>query len=395
MTYELTIEQRKYFGLDPIESHWEKVIFNGDTYRSQSILYFDGEIIKRHIISTEIEYSEKHYNELTKNRVTLLPKTAKGKEKKLTASVLEQRQPIGVYVSISCGNLKIGNHNSQTTFYSSCWDNEQESQKKVSEIIDDFINNSPKNHFIAIDKFKKLKRLNVKFKSGDYFCFKLDRENYGFGRLLLDVNKVRKKKLINNFHGLNLLMGPPVIVELFAFKSTTKKIDIETLDKQTKLPSDIMMDNLLFYGEFEIIGHREIKDEEFDFPISYGLSIDQRGIVFLQWGLIHKELPQNVYNNYTFTDEMQVGQNPYGYYSIGFRPHYDNIEIIKTINNKGIYNFDDARHYKAKWDLRNPENKVIKDELFRVFGLDSNQNYYTNSKLTGTKLPSEIIKQLK
>ncbi len=189
-------------------------------------------------------------------------------------------------------------------------------------------------------------------------------------------------------------MGPPLIIELFAFSSTIKKVSIEELDKQLKLPSDVMMDNLLLYGEFEIIGHREIKDDEFDFPISYGRSIDQRRIVFLQWGLIHKELSQEKFYKFV-TGEKEYDQNPYGYYSIGFSPHYDRIEVIKAIKNKGVYNFEDARHYKAKWDLRNPKNMDIKEELFKVFGLDNTKNYYENSKLTKTKLPSEINRQLR
>lgn len=357
-------------------------------------MYFDKDTIKRHIVSTEKEYSETYYNELTRDRAILLPKTDKGKEKKLSASVLEQRQPTGVYLSIKSGYLTIGNYSSQTTFYSTRWDNEQQTEKKIVDFVNDFIANSPENHFTEIDKYKNLKRQNIKFKGGDYFCFKLDRTNFGFGRLLLDVNKIRKKKLINDFHGLELLMGPPLIIELFAFSSANKKVSIEELDRQPKLPSDVMMDNLLLYGEFEIIGHREIKDDEFDFPISYGRSIDQRRIVFLQWGLIHKELPQEKFYKYV-TGEKEFDQNPYGYYSIGFRPHYDSIEVLKTISNNGIYNFDNARHYKAKWDLRNPKNQDVKNELFKAFGLDTTKNYLENSKITGTKLPSEINKQLK
>ena len=392
-TPELTNEQRKYFGLEPIQSHWDRVSFKGDTYRSESILYFDKDTIKRHIVSTEKEYSEKQYNESTKDRIILLPKTARGKEKKLSASVLEQRQPTGVYLSIRNGYLTIGNYNSQTTFYSSYWDKEHPSEKGVFEIVNDFIDSSPENHFIEIKKFKNLKRLNIKFKSGDYFCFKLDRIDYGFGRILLDVNKIRKKNLIDHLHGLRLLMGPPVIVELFAFKSKTKNIDINTLDKQQKLPADVMMDNLLLYGEFAIIGNREINDEEYDFPISYGRSIGQTGIVFLQWGLIHKELPQNKFCKYV-TGKNAFDDNPYGYYSIGFRPHYDSIEVLKSIYNNGVYDFDNARYYKAKWDLRNPKNKEIKDEIFKVFRLDPSKNYYENSLLTRTILPSELNRQL-
>jgi Immunity protein 26 len=393
--YEITNDKRIYFGLDPVENHWDKVILKGDTYREDSILYFDNNTIKRHIESTENSYFEKQYDELTRDRVILLPKTEKGKEKKLTASVLEQRQAKGVYLNISHGDLTIGNYNTQTSFYSSRWEYDVQSKKSIPEIIDNFIDKSPLNHLEEIAKYKNSKKQNMKFKAGDYFCFKLDRINFGFGRLLFDVNKIRKKKLIDIFHGLNLLMGPPVIVELFAYKSRTKNVDIEILDKQPKLPTDVMMDNLLLYGEYEIIGRREIKDEEYSFPISYGSSIDQRRIVFLQWGLIHKELPRSVFDKYVWTDDIQIMQNPFGYYSIGFRPRYNTIDITETILNNGIFDFDKSRHYKAKWDLRNFKNQEIKNEIFKVFGLDPDKTYIENSILTKTPLPSEINNQLK
>ncbi|MET0467018.1 MAG: immunity 26/phosphotriesterase HocA family protein [Chitinophagaceae bacterium] len=394
MEFELTNEQRKYFGLDPVKSHWDRVPFSADTYRPESVLYYEEDTIKRHIVSTGKEYFEKQYDEPTIQRAILLPKTDKGKQKKLSASVLEQRQPTGVYLSVKGGDLTIGNYNSQTTFYASSWENEQQAEKDIPEIVEEFIRNSPDDHFSKIEEFKQLERRNIKFRSGDYFCFKLDRVNYGFGRVLLDVNKIRKKKLLIDFHGLGLLMGPPVIIELFAFRSSSKHIDINTLDKQARLPSDVMMDNLLLYGEFEIIGHRDLKDEEFDFPISYGRSIDQRNVVFLQWGLIHKELPLDKFNKY-LTGEKQFDNNPYGYYSIGFRPHYYSIEVMKAIHDNGIYSFDSPGHYKSKWDLRNPRNKEIRSEIFQVFGLDPNKTYFENSTLTGTQLPGELIKQLK
>ena len=185
------------------------------------------------------------------------------------------------------------------------------------------------------------------------------------------------------------------MVELFAYKGSTKKIDIETLDKQPKLPADVMMDNLLLYSEYEIIGHREIKDEEFSFPISYGSSIDRRSIVFLQWGLIHKELPKDSFSKYIFTEETQMGINPYGYYSIGFEPSYDTIDIIKTISNYGIFDFDKSSHYKGKWDLRN--SKINKSEMRYLKCLDLTQIKVTMRTQYKQKLryQSEINKQLK
>ncbi|NEU08631.1 hypothetical protein GZH53_09940 [Flavihumibacter sp. R14] len=404
-TYELTNPQREYFGLDPIEKHWDKVAFKGDTYRPDSFLYFEGNTIKRHIISTENKYYECHYDELTKDRTILLPKTSKGKEKKLTGSVLERRQPIGIYLNVTnYGDLLIGNYSTETTFYSSRWDNlDLTKTKSISDIVDEFIKQSPENHLKQIDEYKNAKRKNIRFKSGDYFCFKLSRTKYGFGRVLLDINKLRKKQLISKEHGLNLLMGMPVFVQLFAYSSDKKKVDISQLDNYPKLPTDVMMDNILLYGEYEVIGHRDLKEEDFEFPISYGRSIDhQRQVVFLQWGLIHKELPTQKFNKFTVGDNPFVAensysrkvQNPFGFYSIGFRPHYETIDILQTIANKGVFDFDGRQNFKAEFDLRNPKHKATRQEILKTFGLDPDKNYTDNCKLTGTEPTTEILRLL-
>ena len=95
-----------------------------------------------------------------------------------------------------------------------------------------------------------------------------------------------------------------------------------------------------------------------------------------------------------YTTGGLLGKNPYGYHSTGFRPHYDTLEVIRSVNNNGIFDFKNASYYGAQWDLRNPKNKEIKDEIFNVFGLDPNKNYYENSKLTNTILPTKLIEQI-
>jgi len=159
------------------------------------------------------------------------------------------------------------------------------------------------------------------------------------------------------------------------------------------LPSDVMFDNLVLYGEYEIIGHREVKEEEFDFPISYGAVLDARPVVFLQWGLIHKELPKTIYNKYT-TDETGLHRNPYGFYGVGFRPSYDTVDLLNAVEDNGVFDFDKCRYYTAKRDLRNPKNKAIKEELFKVFGLDPHKSYVENCILTGTIRTTDLIKKL-
>ena len=403
--HELTNKQREYFGLSPIENHWDKVLFKGDTYRPDSYLYFDKDTIKRHIISTENKYYECHYDEPTRNRNILLPKTSKGKEQKLTASVLENRKPNGVYINVNnFGELIIGNYTTETTFYSNRWEKSEFIEpKNIFDTINEFIEESPSTHLKEINDFRNAKRKNIHFKSGDYFCFKINRTLFGFGRILLDINKIRKKGLISKEHGLNLIMGPPVLVQIFAYSSGEKEVDISVLDNSPKLPSDIIMDNILLYGEYEIIGHRDLEEEDFEFPISYGKSIDQRQVVFLQWGFIHKELSTQKFNKYIIGDNLLASennpsrkiQNPYGYYAIGFRPHYNSVDILKTIDNDGFFDFNLAKYYRAEFDLRNPKNKVIKEEIFKMFGLDPDENYIENCLLTGTDKTIEMLKRIK
>ena len=391
--FELTNEQREFFGLDPIVDTWERVVFAGDTYRPESVLYFDGLTIKRHIVTTSDEYSEKHLDELTRDRSMLIPKTSRGKEKKLTAATLEQRTPHGVYLSVNRSRgLKVGSYASQTTFYSSDWARQVAGDEDPPSLIHDFIQSSPPKHFDEIRKFKALKRKHVRFKAGDYFCLKLNRTEYGFGRVLLDIHKIRKKGFVPKVHGFNLIMMMPVVVQLFAFKSEKKEVDISTLVDQPKLPSDTMADNLLLYGEYEIIGHRDLVESDFEFPISYRESIDRRRLVFLQWGLIHRELPVEKFDKYLGRDI--VHKNPFGYYSIGFRPHYDTVDVLNTIRNGGVFSFDECYKYNAANDLRNPKNDVIRRDIFVAFGLDPDATYEENCRLTKTAGTVETIRLL-
>lgn len=377
--FELDNKQREYFGLDPILENWDRVQFKGDTYRPDSFLFYDGDVIKKHVISTDAEYKEYQYNDKTRNREYLLPKTKRGKEKKLTPAVLEARHPTGIYLSItSKGGLKIASYTTHTTFYSRNWEI-KESSERIEKLVKEFIIKSPHSHFSQIDSFRKAKRKNVNYKSGDFFSFKISRNEYAFGRILLDINRARKKKLLPENHGLSLLMGPPVLIKLYAFISERQTVDINFLKSQKSLPSDYIMDNVLFYGEYKIIGHLPLEPNEFDFPISYGRRIDQVPNVFLQWGLIHLELPMKNFNKFTSIENENL-PNPYGYYGIGYRSKFGSFEIADAINNEGNFNYSYCEHYKTDYDLRNPKNAKIRYKILKRFGLNPSKDYFENSK---------------
>lgn len=179
------------------------MILQGDKHRPDTILYFDGDTIKRQIISTRTTYKEFHFNEQTYNWEVLLLKTSRGKEKKLNATNFEKRTPFGVYLSVDeYGSLTVASFTSQTSFYNRLWEKPVQKNLNPSDLIDEFIQNVPENHFAQIDEFKNQTRKRCEFKAGDYFCFNLNLHEFGFGRILLDIDKLRKSGVLPLDHKL-------------------------------------------------------------------------------------------------------------------------------------------------------------------------------------------------
>ena len=370
MNFILSNEQRKHLGLDPIKDSWERVEFDGDQYRPKSWLYFEKDVIKRHVISNDDGYQEYQYSDETRDRKFLLPKTLKGKEKKLTPSVLESRQPQGVYFFWGKTGVKIASYATQTTFFS-------EDHKNIDL-----------ENWLAI--YISTSSNEDTFKSGDFFAFKLSRREYGFGRILADISKLRKEAELHSSHGLFNLMGKPVLVKIYRFKSIFLKVNLDELKACESFPSEYVFDNHLYYGQYPIIGSEDIEENDIEFPISYGQSI-QRGSqnVFLQWGLIHKELPMKKFSKYTHGDNKLVAIDspnrkiigPYRKDSIGFNLSIK-LELMNSCINSGtLDSYWNEQIYKREYDLRHPKNKGVKEELLNVFGLAPGVDYHGNVKL--------------
>jgi hypothetical protein len=242
MMFELDNSQRKYFGLDPVLDSWDRVLLKGGKRGLDSVLYYEKETIKKHIISTEQLYTEKPCDDLVLNRELLLPKTAKGRPQKLSSSALASRSAIGVYLYVNYTGMLIGNYTTQNTFYSSSWEYRQH-EPDIKKWITEFIALSPENHFSEIEEFRFAKRKNVRYKAGDVFSYKMNRNEYGYGIILFNVHKARKEKLLPDYHGFNMIMGPPLLVRLFAYKTDYKCTDLGLIVKQMFLPSNYIMDN--------------------------------------------------------------------------------------------------------------------------------------------------------
>ena len=381
LLFELTNEQRKYIGLVPVEKHWELVKLN-DMY-----LYFDGDIIRKKIIVDNDIYVEQELCEqTTENRTILLPKTKRGKPKKLNFTATQSFSPFGVYFSFSKKCVYIANYTTQTTYFDESFDGEKNIED-LQRWLEQWITDSTDNDLQEIEAFRIAKRQHFKFKEGDFFAFKIGRKHWGFGRILIDVAKLQEteefKKQKN--YGLAHFMGKPLIVKVYHKISNTLNIDLDELKKCMALPSQAIMDNQFYYGENKVIGHRDLAIDEYDMLISYGRSIsaNDKNTVYLQYGLIYKETTVKRFNKYLQKEDKRTlsgyDDNPYRNEGIGFGLKIDQLkECIELQSNVPFWN---SGYYKCDWDLRNPKNVEIKREIFRVFGLEADKSYEENLKL--------------
>jgi len=380
--FELTNEQRKYLGITPVENSWELVkLF--DNY-----VYFDSDIIRKEIAVTEQSYIERDlYEKTAENRTILLPKTEKGKPKKLNFTATQAFRGIGVYFSFSDSYLTISSFTTQITYYSERFKDKDLGFLKTW--LDKWIAETSEKDLQEIEAFKNAERKQYKHKEGDFFAFKIGRRKWGFGRILMDVQKTIKANNIQRDEhcGLTNLMGKSLIVKVYHKISNDLNVDLEELAKTMALPSQVIMDNHFFYGENPIIGHRNLDVSELDMLISYSRSInsDNYDKVYLQYGMIYKEIDISKFNKYLRYDDetLYLGyeENPYRKESTGYG--LDRKSLQKCMEAKSNLPYWDCKEerYDRKLDLRNPVNIEIKKEIFKAFGLDDTKTYDENLKI--------------
>ncbi len=373
----LTNEQRKYLGLPPVEDHWEVVDIKGTLY------YFDGNVIKKEILSSGCDeenflYRESELDvETAENRTIVLPKTAKGKPKKLNFTATQSFRPINVYFAYQGGHVIIASHATQKTFYTEELSGD-ETAATLKAWLDQWIEETTKEDLDALEAFKNEKRVHQKYREGDIFAFKIGRRQYGFGKILIDVVKRRKTEEFkkNKNYGLANLMGTPLIVKVYHKISDTMDVDLDELERGLSLPSQAILDNRVYYGEYQIIGNREVRNCDLDESlISTGASINylDKNIAYLQYGLIYREMSLSEYKMY---EDERWYSTDYCDEAIGFSLNIQELEeCIKAGSNEPYY----CKHRKRK--LNNPYNKRDKIAAFEAFGLDGNLDYEGNLKL--------------
>lgn len=377
LIFELTNEQRKYLGLIPVEEHWELVKFDNGIY-----YYFEDDTIKKEIKVSKNYYHEAELNEKTaENRTMILPKTKRGKIKKFNYTATESFSPFGTYFTFSTDGVIIANYTSQRTYYSENFSEKNISLDNLKNWLDKWIEESTEEDLEEIEEFKNAKRKHCKFNEGDFFAFKISRREWCFGRILMDVSKLRKDENFekNKNYGLAHLMGKPLIIKVYHKISDNKNIDLKELSKCFALPSQAIMDNIFYYGEAIILGNLPLKPEENDMFISVSESISgiDKNIAYLQYGLIYREIPLSDYEK--LIKELKIGAQTLRREGIGFV--IDTYKLKECIEAKSNSPFWEKYKKRNVPDLKNPDHIELKRKIFKAFGLDADKTYEENLKM--------------
>ena len=382
LIFELTNEQRKYLGLIPVEEHWELVKFDNGIY-----YYFEDDTIKKEIKVSKNYYHEAELNEKTaENRTMILPKTKRGKIKKFNYTATESFSPFGTYFTFSIDGVIIANYTSQRTYYSEIFsEKEKISLDDLKKWLDKWMKETTEEDLEEIEEFKNAKRKHCKFNEGDFFAFKLSRREWCFGRILMDVSKLRKDENFekNKNYGLAHLMGKPLIIKVYHKISDNKNIDLKELSKCLALPSQAIMDNIFYYGEAIILGNLPLKPEENDMFISVSESISgiDKNIAYLQYGLIYREIPLSDYEK--LIKELKIGAQTLRREGIGFV--IDTYKLKECIEAKSNSPFWEKYKKRNIPDLKNPDHIELKRKIFKAFGLDADKTYEENLKMLEVK----------
>lgn len=349
---ELTNEQRKYLGLELVDPAWERVeILNSikpELATGRVVLYFDGDTIRKTIsVHDKGSYLENSVCLKTEqNRTMISSKTGKGKPKRLNAVNLQRFHAEGTYFSYGGGrgHVRLGNYTTQQTYFHSWFAGmEAMSEEELQTFLQQWILDTDEEEFARIQAFAGAKRRHCKYKEGDFFRFKIDRTHYGYGRILLDIMKLKK----SGEKFLDVLMGRPLVVSVYHIITDDPTVPPAELGALKSCPSQFIMDNVFYYGEYEIVGNAPLPDNV-DYPIMYGRSIDNRDrdkIVY-QRGRIYRELPLG--------ENQLIGSHNYLHNGIGWSLHLNKTILEECIreNSNAPYWENDKGGFSR--DIRNP-----------------------------------------
>lgn len=359
--FSLTNAQRECFALAPVSERWERIEAKPSPHDScKTHLFFDGDTLVKCIVSGDARYCEYELSEkVSPDRRLLLPKTAKGKPVPLSASAAVRRGAAGMGLSCGGGDIRLYNARTECAYYSNHYLNDDiRDLDGFARWVEDWCAETTEADRADVLCFSQRERRHVRYREGDVFRFKIGRRLYGYGRILLDFNRMRKQK--EPFW--DILMTRPLVCSVYRMATDRDDVSLDELARLGSLPSTVISDNSLFYGEHEIIGNLPIAERE-DYPIMYGESIraGERAVCY-QCGHVFRKVDHGtaLYDGFI--------HNSVSLCFLNFKLDVL-LQCIKENSNAPYWNWvhDHARVYDH--DLRDPKHAEKLQKVRAQFGL--------------------------
>lgn len=277
-------EQRKAFALPPIRDDrtvievppcptdmFYMVAFLENRQVKKVIQYYD-EQPGQHMYSEYCVYAE-----LSEDLKFLLPRTVKGKPQKRNTANLIRRTRIGMSLNYGNSCVSLTNETACVDYYTSLYDDVRlDSLWDFSQWIGRWCEETTERDLQEIQAFSHRGRVHQGVREGDFFRFRISRRLYAYGRILLNLDQMRKQ----GAPFWDVFLGKPLCVAVYHALSETPSLTSEDLLGRKMLTSQMIMDNIFFYGECERIGNVPLTPREAEFPIHYGntIAMGERGV---------------------------------------------------------------------------------------------------------------------
>ncbi len=363
--FRLSNEARRYFGLDPIEKHWEEVqVIPG------FFVYYDGDCIMKIIEVRNImglQYWETDNKVRTRNRTLILPRTSRGKEKNLTPARLNKILPTGCKFQ---AGFSEGPHGGSGISVENPRNSKRLPITNASNIrslaqlrhwIANYISTCPADYFDKVNKLKNSPHVTVKYQAGDVFRFELDQINYGFGLILGEIRKWQRDDILPAGHPMHTLWNVPILVRLYLLKSNNKDLPIEEIARQHLLPSIIVADGPIIWGSCDIVGSKDLIETDIELPIHICTwTLEGETVARLYWG------PASAETDRVAELESLLGRDHlFAYNGVGCgMPTY----LIDEF-------YQENPEHLALGDIRDRRNRALHEQVFQLFGLSPDISY--------------------
>jgi hypothetical protein len=248
---------------------------------------------------------------------------------------------------------------------------------KLTDWVADFVRTSSPDYVEELTLLKDKKKLKVKYQAGDIFTFPISRYTCGVGKILFPLEKLKDKNILSPASFFHDIMQVPLLVRLYALEIPcenilkTPKIKVTDLEGKPMLPAYFMADNNILRGEYPIVAHTRLTEEDLDFPISYDLFENT-----LSWGLG------------TITSLPPV-KSEIDRHTQGIRLRNAGVSSGASIDLLRKFLNGEEPYYE--YEICHSKNKKLYDEVFRAAGLDPKMSYDEFCKKTNVPGREKVV----